>query len=75
MSARVIALVAETEEATRELPMPVIAYFIIAFSLFVVLLGITWSFRNTAAKLGPRVVRRARSWRGDHSHDTDGHRH
>ena len=74
MSARVIALVAETEEATRELPMPVIAYFIIAFSLFVVLLGITWSFRNTAAKLGS--PRRAPGAGGaDHSHDTDGHRH
>ena len=51
MSDRVLALAAETQEATRELPMPVIAYFIIAFSLFLVLLGITWSFRNTAYKV------------------------
>ena len=52
MSQRVSALVAATEEATRELPMPVIAYFIIAFVVFLLLLGVTWSFRNTAAKLG-----------------------
>ena len=32
--------------------MPVIAFFIIAFVVFLVLLGVTWSFRNTAAKLG-----------------------
>ena len=51
MSDRVLALAAETQEAARELPMPVIAYFIIAFSLFLVLLGITWSFRNTAYKV------------------------
>jgi hypothetical protein len=52
MSDRVLALAAETEEATRELPMPVIAYFIIAFTLFLVALGVTWSFRNTAYKVG-----------------------
>ena len=31
--------------------MPVIAYFLITFLLFVVLLGVTWSFRNTAYKV------------------------
>ncbi|HET8989191.1 MAG TPA: hypothetical protein VFN43_11805 [Humibacillus sp.] len=77
MSAQVIALVAETEEAARELPMPVIAYFIIAFSLFVVLLAITWSFRNTAAKLGSprRAPGAGTAGRADHAHDTDGHSH
>ncbi|MCU1536408.1 MAG: hypothetical protein JWP82_759 [Humibacillus sp.] len=50
MSDRVSALVA-AEEAARELPMPVIAFFIIAFAVFMLLLGITWSFKNTAAKL------------------------
>ena len=58
MSDRVLALAAETQEATRELPMPVIAYFLIAFSVFLVLLGITWSFRNTAYKVqAPRPAR------------------
>ena len=40
-----------SEEATRELPMPVIAYFLITFALFLLLLGVTWSFRNTAYKV------------------------
>ena len=62
MSQRVSTLVAATEEATRELPMPVIAYFIIAFAVFVLLLGVTWSFRNTAAKLqAPRAAHRAQA--------------
>jgi hypothetical protein len=51
MSDRVSALVA-AEEAAHELPMPVIAFFIIAFCVFLLLLGITWSFKNTAAKIG-----------------------
>ena len=54
MSDRVLALVTEGEEAARELPMPVIAYFFITFSLFLVALGVTWSFRNTAYKVQPR---------------------
>ena len=54
MSDRVFALVAEGEEAARELPMPVIAYFIITFSLFLVALAVTWTFRNTSYKVQPR---------------------
>lgn len=50
MSAHVLSLAA-AEEATRELPMPLIAFFLITFALFVLLLGITWSFRNTAYKV------------------------
>jgi hypothetical protein len=53
MSDRVFAL-ATQGEAARELPMPVIAYFFIVFALFLVLLGITWTFRNTAHKVQPR---------------------
>ena len=34
----------------RELPMPDWAYGVIAFGCFLVLLGVLWSFRNTAAK-------------------------
>jgi hypothetical protein len=63
MSDRVLALVTEGEEAARELPMPVIAYFLITFAVFLVLLGITWSFRNTAYKVqAPR--------RGEGTHGT-----
>ena len=77
MSQRVNALVAATEEATRELPMPVIAYFIIAFVSFIVLLGITWSFRNTAAKVGQtrRTPGAGRPGNADHARDTDGTSH
>jgi hypothetical protein len=60
MSDRVLALAAETQEAARELPMPVIAYFLITFALFLVALAVTWSFRNTAYKVqAPRPTRPA----------------
>jgi len=64
MSDRVLALVTEGEEAARELPMPVIAYLFITFSLFLVALAVTWSFRNTAAKTDPRNI-------GDHGAHAD----
>ncbi|GAA6527162.1 hypothetical protein [Intrasporangium sp. DVR] len=51
MSDRLLTLVAQGEEATRELPMSPIVYFLIAFGLFLVALGVTWSFRNTAHKV------------------------
>jgi hypothetical protein len=34
----------------RELPMPSWAYGVVAFASFLVLLGVLWTFRNTAAK-------------------------
>jgi hypothetical protein len=34
----------------RELPMPSWAYGVVAFASFLVLLGVLWGFRNTAAK-------------------------
>ena len=34
----------------RELPMPTWAFGVIAFASFVALLGVLWSFRNTAAR-------------------------
>lgn len=49
----VITLASQGQEATRELPMPVIAFFLITFVLFLLLLGVTWSFRNTAYKVQP----------------------
>ncbi|GAA2024467.1 hypothetical protein GCM10009740_12520 [Terrabacter terrae] len=60
MSDRAVALVTQGEEAARELPMPVIAYFLITFALFLVALAVTWSFRNTAYKVqAPRPTRPA----------------
>ncbi len=69
MSDRVFALVAEGE-AARELPMPVIVYFLIVFAIFLVLLGITWTFRNTAYK-----VRRPAAQPPRHPSGPDGSHH
>jgi hypothetical protein len=69
MSDRVLNAVLAAEEATRELPMAPVVYFIIAFSLFVLLLGVTWSFRNTAHKLqGPQHGSQHDSIESDGSH-------
>ena len=46
----VAALATAGTETLRDLPMPAWAYGAIAFGCFVVLLGVLWSFRNTAAK-------------------------
>lgn len=51
MSDRVVSLTLQAEEATRELPMPIIAFFFITFALFLIALGVTWSFRGTAYTL------------------------
>jgi hypothetical protein len=68
MSDRVLALVTEGEEAARELPLPVIAYFLITFALFLVALGVTWSFRNTAYKVqAPRPTRPTEGTHGSSS--------
>ena len=42
-------------EKLRELPMPAWAFGAIAFASFLVLLGLLWSFRNTAAKYDTTV--------------------
>ena len=44
------AALATAETVVRELPMPPWAFGVIAFGSFLVLLGVLWSFRNTAAK-------------------------
>jgi len=49
MSTTTALATAETEKL-RELPMPPWAFGVIAFGCFVVLLGVLWSFRNTAAR-------------------------
>jgi hypothetical protein len=64
MSDRVLALATQGEEAARELPMPVIAFFFITFALFLVALAVTWSFRNTAYKV--QAPRRASGAQGTH---------
>ena len=46
----VASLATAGTETARQLPMPAWAYGAIAFGSFVVLLGVLWSFRNTAAK-------------------------
>ena len=72
MSDRAVALVTQGEEAARELPMPVIAYFFITFALFLVALAVTWSFRNTAYKV--QAPRRAEGTHG-HASGSDGAHH
>jgi hypothetical protein len=71
MSDRVLTAVLAAEEATRELPMAPVVYFIIAFSLFVVLLAVTWSFRNTAHKVQHKAPDH-QPWHGHSSFETDG---
>ena len=50
--------------------MPVIAYFFIVFAVFLILLGITWTFRNTAYK-----VRRPAAQDPRHPSGPDGSHH
>jgi hypothetical protein len=42
----------------RPLPMPDWSYGVIAFASFLVLLGVLWSFRNTAAKYDKPITAR-----------------
>jgi hypothetical protein len=46
----VAALATAGTEKLRELPMPAWAFGAVAFASFLVLLGVLWTFRNTAAK-------------------------
>jgi hypothetical protein len=46
----VTTLATKGTEPVRELPMPPWAFGVVAFASFVVLLGVLWSFRNTAAR-------------------------
>jgi len=55
----VVSLAAARTEELRVLPMPAWAFGAIAFAAFMVLLGVLWSFRNTAAKhVRPIMVNR-----------------
>ncbi len=53
MSASVLPVLIRAE-APRELPMPPIIFAALAFGLFLVALGVLWTFRNTANKVGDR---------------------
>jgi hypothetical protein len=44
------ALATAGTESVRDMPMPPWAFGAIAFGCFIVLLGVLWSFRNTAAR-------------------------
>jgi hypothetical protein len=46
----VATLASAGTQKLRELPMPAWAFGVIAFGCFMVLLGVLWSFRHTAAK-------------------------
>jgi len=65
MSASVVPLLVRAEEVRRELPMPPAAYGVLAFLAFLILLGVTWSFRNTAGKV-PEHQSRTGAVPGDH---------
>jgi hypothetical protein len=65
MSSSLANLLTATEEHTRELPMPPLAFGALAMVGFLVLLGILWAFRGTANKIA-----------GQHlPHDTEGGAH
>jgi hypothetical protein len=57
-------------EKLRELPMPAWAFGAIALASFLVLLGVLWTFRNTAAKYDTPV--RAEHARGSGPGDAPG---
>ena len=50
MTSTVATLAAKGTEELRVLPLPAWAFGVIAFSSFLLLLAVLWSFRNTAAK-------------------------
>lgn len=54
MFASVVPLLVKAEEVRREIPMPAPLYGVLAFVGFLLLLGVTWSFRNTAHKVRDR---------------------
>ncbi|HEV7172301.1 hypothetical protein [Pedococcus sp.] len=69
MSLSLSHLLAASEEPTRALPMPPLAYGALAFIGFLLLLGVLWSFRGTAAKLGAGTVH------GHHTAASEAHAH
>ncbi|MDQ2757674.1 MAG: hypothetical protein M3Y71_14120 [Actinomycetota bacterium] len=62
-------------EAASALPMPPLAYALIAFASFLAGLAVLWSFRNTAAKIADKEarVRAARAGRSGQPPSGDQH--
>ncbi len=54
MTSSLISLAAQEAEHGAELPIPPIAFGLIAFACFLILLAFVWSFRNTAADHRPK---------------------
>ena len=50
ITSTVASLASAGTETVRELPLPAWSYGAIALTCFMALLGVLWSFRNTAAK-------------------------
>ncbi len=65
--------VATLANAGTDLPLPPLAFGLIAFASFLVLLGVLWAFRNTAVKYDtPTSVRHDdQGGRGDAHGSTD----
>ena len=59
----------------REMPMPPTAYGAIAFASFLMLLGVLWIFRNTAAKHHTPVRVEHRDTQGEHRAADPGAQH
>lgn len=50
LTSAVTSLATAETETLRELPMPAWVFGVVAFGSFLLLLGVLWSFRNTASK-------------------------
>ena len=57
MSASVLPVLINAEEAHRELPMNAVMYGVIAFAVFLLLLAFLWSFRGAAYKVRDKHAR------------------
>ena len=74
-----LVLAVQSEEQLRELPMPSWMYGVLLLAGFGLLLGITWSFRNTANKVraggGPAtaVGHATADQHGPAQHEHEGH--
>ena len=62
----VVSLASAGTETVRELPIPAWSYGALALAGFMLLLGVLWSFRNTAVKYDTPI-------RVTHEGQSDGH--
>ena len=54
MSASVLPVLVRAEEVHHDIPMSPVAFAAITFALFLVALGVLWTFRKTYAKVPQR---------------------